>query len=179
MTIEFGNERIISRGAPAAEGRRLAGFARDITHRRQPEQEITRLACHDPLTNLANRALFREQLRQSLLRLGRGQGFAVLCLDPDRFKGSTTRRAPVGDALLKEVGARLLCCVRQGDVVARLGGDEFAIIQASVRDAGSTGARLPHRRDRRKPLRNRRQRIDISTSVGMTLAPRDGWMPTS
>ena len=98
------------------------------------------------------------------------------CLDLDRFKSvNDTLGHPVGDALLKQVSERLLSCVRQGDVVARLGGDEFAIIQANVRDADSTealAARIVETIS--KPYEIDGQRIDISTSIGMTLAPRDG-----
>ena len=128
------------------------------------------------LTSLANRVLFREQLQQALQRLGRGQGFAVLCLDLDHFKSvNDTLGHPVGDALLKQVSERLLACVRHGDLVARLGGDEFAIIQASVRDADETetlAARIVETVG--TPYEIDGQRIDIGTSIGMTLAPRDG-----
>jgi diguanylate cyclase (GGDEF)-like protein len=176
MTIEYGNERIVSVTTQPLEGGGWVALDEDITHRRRQEQEIVHLARHDALTSLANRALFREQLQQSLLRLGRGQGFAVLCLDLDRFKSvNDTLGHPVGDALLKEVSARLLDCVRQGDVVARLGGDEFAIIQANVRDPDSTealAARIVASVSEAYEIGG--QRIDISTSIGMTLAPRDG-----
>jgi PAS domain-containing protein len=128
MTIEYGNERIISVTTQPLKGGGWVALDEDITQRRRQEREITHLARHDALTNLANRALLREQLQQALQRLGRGQGFAVLCLDLDRFKSvNDTLGHPVGDALLKQVSVRLLDCVRQGDLVARLGGDEFAI----------------------------------------------------
>ena len=176
MTIEYGNDRIISVTTQPLKGGGWVALDEDITHRRRQEQEIVHLARHDALTNLGNRALFREQLQQALLRLGRGQGFAVLCLDLDRFKSvNDTLGHPVGDALLKEVSARLLSCVRQGDVVARLGGDEFAIIQANVRDPNSTealAARIVETVSEAYEIGG--QRIDISTSIGMTLAPRDG-----
>jgi diguanylate cyclase (GGDEF)-like protein len=151
----------------------------DITQRCHQEREITHLARHDPLTSLANRAFFRERLQQALQRLVRGQGFAVLCLDLDRFKiVNDTLGHPVGDALLKQVSERLVGCVRQGDLVARLGGDEFAIIQANVRDPDQTetlAARIVDTISR--PYDIDGQRIDISTSIGMTLAPRDGSDP--
>ena len=176
MTIEYGNERIISVTTQPLKGGGWVALDEDITHRRHQEQEIVHLARHDALTNLGNRALFREQLQQALLRLGRGQGFAVLCLDLDRFKSvNDTLGHPVGDALLKQVSERLLSCVRQGDVVARLGGDEFAIIQANVRDPDSTealAARIVETVSEAYEIAG--QRIDISTSIGMTLAPRDG-----
>jgi diguanylate cyclase (GGDEF)-like protein len=176
MVIEFGNERIIAVARQPLQGGGWVALHEDITQRRQQEQEITHLARHDPLTNLANRALFREQLQQSLLRLGRGQGFAVLCLDLDRFKiVNDTLGHPVGDVLLTLVSARLLACVRKEDVVARLGGDEFAIIQANVRDPNATeslAARIVEAVS--TPYEIGGQRIDISTSIGMTMAPRDG-----
>jgi diguanylate cyclase (GGDEF)-like protein len=176
LTIEFGNERIISVGRQPLKGGGWVSLHEDITQRCRQEREITHLARHDALTNLANRALFRERLQQALNRLMRGQGFAVLCLDLDRFKSvNDTLGHPVGDALLKQVSERLVSCVRQGDLVARLGGDEFAIIQANVRDADQTET-LAERivETISKPYDIDGQRIDISTSIGMTLAPRDG-----
>ena len=176
MTIEFGNERIIAVARQPLKGGGWVALHEDITQRRRQEQEITHLARHDVLTNLANRALFREQLQQALLRLRRGQGFAVFCLDLDRFKAvNDTLGHPVGDVLLKQVSERLLSCVRQGDLVARLGGDEFAIIQANVRDIDSTealAARIVETVSAAYEING--HRIDISTSIGMTLAPRDG-----
>jgi len=176
MTIEFGNERIIAVARQPLKGGGWVALHEDITQRRRQEQEITHLARHDALTKLANRSLFREQLQQALLRLGRGQGFAVLCLDLDRFKSvNDTLGHPVGDALLQQVSVRLLDCVRQGDVVARLGGDEFAIIQADVCDPDDTEALASRIVDTVSEAYDiAGHRIDISTSIGMTLAPRDG-----
>jgi diguanylate cyclase (GGDEF)-like protein len=176
MTIEFGAERIYSVSRQPLKGGGWVALHEDITQRRRQELEITHLARHDVLTNLANRALFREQLQQSLLRLRRGQGFAVLCLDLDRFKPvNDTLGHPVGDALLRQVSERLLTCVRQGDLVARLGGDEFAIIQANVRDSESS-ERLAGRLVETvgKPYTINGHHIEISSSIGIAIAPRDG-----
>jgi diguanylate cyclase (GGDEF)-like protein len=82
---------------------------------------------------------------------------------------------PVGDLLLKQVSRRLLDCVRHGDIVARLGGDEFAIVQASVRDPGQTeslAARIVEAVSAAYQIDG--NRVDIGTSIGITLAPRDG-----
>ena len=176
MTIEFGSERIISVARQPLKGGGWVALHEDITQRRRQEQEITHFARHDVLTNLANRALFREQLQQALLRLRRGQGFAVFCLDLDRFKAvNDTLGHPVGDALLKQVSERLLGCVRQGDLVARLGGDEFAIIEANARDTDSSAVLASRIVEAiGKPYEINGHRIEISTSIGMTLAPRDG-----
>jgi diguanylate cyclase (GGDEF)-like protein len=176
MIIEFGAERIISVSRQPLKGGGWVALHEDITQRRRQEEEITHLARHDPLTGLANRVLFREQLQQALLRLVRGQGFAVLCLDLDHFKSvNDTLGHPVGDMLLKLASERLTRCVRHGDLVARLGGDEFAIIQANVRDQAQTET-LAERivETVSKPYEIDGNRVDIGTSIGMTMAPRDG-----
>jgi diguanylate cyclase (GGDEF)-like protein len=176
MHIEFANGRTISVSRQPLKGGGWVSLHEDITERRRHEEKITHLARHDPLTGLANRVLFREQLEQSLQRLMRGQGFAVLCLDLDHFKSvNDTLGHPVGDALLKQVGQRLLGCVRHGDLVARLGGDEFAIIQANVRDPSqpeSLAVRVVEAIGTAFEIDG--NPISIGTSIGVTLAPRDG-----
>ena len=176
MIIEFADGRFISVSRQPLQGGGWVSLHEDITERRRQELAIAHLARHDVLTNLANRALFREHLQQALLRLRRGQGFAVFCLDLDRFKAvNDTLGHPVGDILLKQVSERLLGCVRQGDLVARLGGDEFAIIQDHVRSADSSevlAARIVEAIA--QPYEIGGHRIEISASIGMTLAPRDG-----
>ena len=87
-------------------------------------------AHHDPLTGLANRALFGERLDAALARhRGGGQPFALLVIDLDDFKEVNDNYGhSVGDRLLDAVGKRLCGCVRNDDTVARLGGDEFAVV---------------------------------------------------
>jgi diguanylate cyclase (GGDEF)-like protein len=176
MMIELADARVIAVSRQPLKGGGWVALHEDVTERHRQEQEIIHLARHDPLTNLANRALFKEQLQQALQRMARGRGFAVLCLDLDRFKAVNDNLGhPIGDALLKQVSERLLSCVRQGDLVARLGGDEFAIIQASARDPNHTES-LARRivETVGKPYHIDGHRIEISTSIGITLAPRDG-----
>jgi diguanylate cyclase (GGDEF)-like protein len=176
MMIELADARVIAVSRQPLKGGGWVALHEDVTERHRQEQEIIHLARHDPLTNLANRALFKEQLQQALQRMARGQGFAVLCLDLDRFKAVNDNLGhPIGDALLKQVSERLLSCVRQGDLVARLGGDEFAIIQASARDQNQTES-LARRivETVSNPYYIEGHHIEISTSIGITLAPRDG-----
>jgi diguanylate cyclase (GGDEF)-like protein len=176
MMIELGDARVIAVSRQPLKGGGWVALHEDVTERHLQEQEIIHLARHDPLTNLANRGLFKEQLQQALQRLARGQGFAVLCLDLDRFKAvNDSLGHPIGHALLKQVNERLLSCVRQGELVARLGGDEFFIIQASAREPNQTeslASRIVETVRHRYDIEG--HRIDISTSVGITLAPRDG-----
>lgn len=176
MLVEFGGGRIIEVSRQPLKGGGWVSLHEDITERRKQEERIAHLARHDGLTGLANRILFRERLEHSLQRLGRGQGFALLCLDLDHFKAvNDTLGHPVGDMLLKQVSKRLLSCVRLGDIVARLGGDEFAIVQTSVRDPNQTeslAGRIVETVG--APYEIDGNRIDIGTSIGVTLAPRDG-----
>src|SRR6185436_9008072 len=92
------------------------------------------LAHRDSLTGLANRALFQETLEGILAnRESNKATHAVLLLDLDRFKDvNDSFGHGMGDALLKEVTARIGNCVAEGDVIARLGGDEFAVLQMGI-----------------------------------------------
>ena len=104
--------------------------SRDVTERVRLEQELTRQAFHDSLTGLANRALFRDRLEQSLARSSRsGDQLAVLFVDLDGFKQvNDTLGHGAGDELLQVVACRFATTVRPADTLARLGGDEFALL---------------------------------------------------
>ena len=108
----------------------FVGVICDITQRRQQEEEIQRLAFYDPLTQLPNRRLLMDRLKQALMTSTRsGQRGALMFLDLDHFKLlNDTLGHDLGDALLKQVATRLTTCVREGDTVARLGGDEFVVL---------------------------------------------------
>ncbi|HEX7183319.1 MAG TPA: EAL domain-containing protein [Thermoanaerobaculia bacterium] len=115
---------------------RIAGSQTDITDRKKVEDQLLHDAFHDPLTGLANRALFLDRLGQSLARAKRRQSFhfAVLFLDLDRFKLINDSLGHLfGDQALIAIARRLETCVRPGDTVARLGGDEFAVLLDDVR----------------------------------------------
>jgi diguanylate cyclase (GGDEF)-like protein len=103
---------------------RLYERARRIAHR----------AYHDPLTGLANRALFFDRAAHALSLARRREEFvAVAFLDLDEFKLiNDSLGHAAGDALIVEVGDRLFACARESDTVARLGGDEFAVLVEGV-----------------------------------------------
>jgi diguanylate cyclase (GGDEF)-like protein/PAS domain S-box-containing protein len=103
---------------------------RDVSERKELERQLTHQAFHDPLTGLANRALFRDRVQHALaLNRRTQQPLAVLFLDLDGFKAINDSLGHlVGDKLLGAVSRRLQASVRPGDTVARLGGDEFAVL---------------------------------------------------
>jgi diguanylate cyclase (GGDEF)-like protein len=99
-----------------------------VAELREREGQLEFQAFHDPLTQLANRAWFRDRLDHALQQR-RDEAIAVLFVDLDDFKTvNDSLGHDVGDRLLASVGERLRACVRLGDTVARIGGDEFAIL---------------------------------------------------
>lgn len=109
----------------------------DVSEQVHKENELMRLAFHDPLTGLPNRVLLMERLQHDLLRAKRDSSFlAVLFLDLDGFKIINDAMGhDAGDELLQLVGKRLQQCCREVDTVARLGGDEFIFILTSLHSA--------------------------------------------
>jgi len=94
-------------------------------------------ALHDALTGLPNRTLLTDRTAQAIKIADRaGKGVALLLVDLNRFKAVNDRFGhPIGDAVLQQVGGRMIGVLREADTVARLGGDEFAILLPDVADA--------------------------------------------
>ena len=118
----------------------LAVLARQflaVKENRQLLATVAEQALRDPLTGLANRALFNERLHQGMERRERdGITVGVVAVDLNDFKlVNDTLGHPVGDDLLVGVASRLVNSVRPGDTVARLGGDEFSIVVEGSPDA--------------------------------------------
>ncbi len=161
-----------SRGEPVA----VAGIVMDVSERRLAEARIAHLAHHDALTGLPNRPLFAIRLAEALARARCGEGFALFCLDLDRFKEvNDTFGHPVGDALLHAVTRRLRAELRDTDTLARLGGDEFAIIASRLggaRDSAALADRLVA--VLAEPFELDGHHIVVGTSVGVAAAPDDG-----
>ena len=149
----------------------------DITAIKKAEARLHRLAHYDPLTGLANRALFLERLEQSLMQAERtGERFAVLFIDLDRFKAvndSLGHRA--GDQLLEEVARRLEGCLRKSDTVARLGGDEFTALLRHIhsrRDVEELAATIVEVLER--PFQLPGGTVQVGSSIGVALYPEAG-----
>ena len=154
------------------------GCARDITARKASEAFVHHLAHHDALTDLPNRALLNERLRQALAQVRRDRTkLAVLFIDLDRLKPvNDTLGHDIGDLLLMEVAARLRSVMtRRVDTVARLGGDEFVILLPRInkeQDAEAAAERVLLAL--RQPFRADQHTIRISASIGVAFAPQHG-----
>ncbi len=161
--------------------------ATDITARIQNEQalqdahsQLEALAYYDPLTRLANRRLFIDRLQHALHKADRiNSGLAICYLDLDEFKQiNDTYGHEAGDDLLVQVGERLLNNLRGEDTVARWGGDEFALLITNQKDEEQCVETLSRLLDcLTTPYEIRSTLFQVTTSVGVTLYPKDNGDP--
>ena len=146
---------------------------RDVTERKALEAQLQHRAFHDPLTNLANRALFRDRVEHALARqVRRHDPFAILFLDLDGFKTiNDSLGHQAGDEMLRSVAQRLKTCAREADTVARFGGDEFALLLEDMRD-DSGAARVANRilKSLRAPFSLSGKEVFVDASIGIVVA---------
>jgi diguanylate cyclase (GGDEF)-like protein len=158
---------------PAEPEPLLTVFARDISERKQFEEQLAHQARHDALTGLPNRFAVLEHLENVLIN-GDDQ-CAVMFVDIDGFKSvNDSHGHATGDLVLREIADRIRGRVRPGDFVARLGGDEFLIVMRGFEDmtaVASFGYRLI--REIEQPFRFGDHLFAVSASVGLTL-PESG-----
>jgi diguanylate cyclase (GGDEF)-like protein len=134
-------------------------------------------ALHDPLTNLPNRSLFVDRLRQAELRAARaGTAVGVLFLDLDGFKTiNDSLGHGRGDELLVAVATRLAEALRAGDTAARLGGDEFAVLVDGLNDERETVAVAQRMLEAlRAPIQLGSQFVTVRASIGVATARGPG-----
>jgi diguanylate cyclase (GGDEF)-like protein len=138
---------------------------------------MSHLAQHDHLTDLPNRLLFNDRLKQAIsMAVRQSKQLAVMFVDLDQFKKiNDSLGHGVGDKLLQSVAKRLVACVRRADTVSRLGGDEFVILLSQVEheeDAAFSAQKIlraiaaPHIIDNKS--------LHINTSIGVSTYPSDG-----
>ncbi|MBK6704034.1 MAG: EAL domain-containing protein [Caulobacteraceae bacterium] len=149
----------------------------EIGEREAAEARAQSLARHDPLTGLANRRHFLEELdRRIALVGGEENAFALMFVDLDRFKPiNDVHGHAIGDQLLQVIGTRLQACIRDDSFSARLGGDEFAVLLEGPggREAVAAAARrILH--ELSAPILVNGLKLTVGASIGISLCPEDG-----
>ena len=143
----------------------------DITKRKQTEAQLIRNAFYDGLTELPNRVLFIDRLRQAIERSKRRSDyyFAVLFLDLDAFKEINDHFGHgIGDDFLVVIARRLESCLRGGDTVARFGGDEFTVLLEDIKDiTDATNAAKRIQDSLRLPLNLNGYQLSTTASIGI------------
>jgi diguanylate cyclase (GGDEF)-like protein/PAS domain S-box-containing protein len=153
------------------------GMLIDISERKLAEDYILHLAQHDALTELPNRLLFIDRLRQSFSRAKMERTkVALLFMDIDRFKTiNDSLGHHVGDQLLQEVARRLKRCIEGVNTIARLGGDEFVIVLEHVtliQEVGHVASRIINAM--KEPVIVGEHTLGITVSIGIGIYPEDG-----
>ncbi|MCP5153102.1 MAG: EAL domain-containing protein [Ectothiorhodospiraceae bacterium] len=151
---------------------------------RRAEVDLVRLAYHDALTGLPNRALFADRFGTALSRIRRlgpstggvASALALLLIDLDDFKVvNDSLGHSAGDELLRTVSERLSRSVRESDTVARLGGDEFAVLLDEVADSGQAAMVARRILDAiAEPIRVEGRELALTASVGIAMSPANG-----
>jgi diguanylate cyclase (GGDEF)-like protein len=145
------------------------------------ERRILKLAYEDPLTDLANRSRFSNELALAIEQASQGKlRLTILMMDLDRFKYvNDTLGHGVGDHVLREVSVRLQHTVTGAECIARLGGDEFAILvkhgpaqQAGNADFTDTARQIISALE--APILFEDQPLDVGTSIGIAHYPEHG-----
>ncbi|MGX5200351.1 EAL domain-containing protein [Aliikangiella sp. IMCC44632] len=155
--------------------RRVALFS-DISERKQSEKIIWQQANYDFLTDLPNRSMFNDRLKERIKSAQRDRSkFALLLIDLDHFKEvNDSLGHDYGDILLREAVIRINASVRESDTVARLGGDEFTIILSPLEDEYDVERVTQSILDRlSEPFTLANEVVYISASIGITLFPED------
>jgi diguanylate cyclase (GGDEF)-like protein/PAS domain S-box-containing protein len=147
-------------------------FLHDVTEQQRARELLEREALHDRLTDLPNRVLFLRRVGERLqqAREERGEGFAVLSLNLDRFKiVNDSLGQAAGDQLLAAVARRIAACLGPGDVAARLASDEFAVLHDAHGLAESLKLAESLREAISLPVEIARQEIFPSVSLGIAM----------
>ena len=151
------------------------GFSRDITASKEQKRQLEHNAHFDALTNLPNRVLLADRLRQAMLQAQRrNQTLAVAYLDLDGFKAVNDQYGhDAGDTLLIAVSARMKQSLREGDTLARIGGDEFVAVLTDLADSAACVPLLTRLLDAAAtPVEVDGVELQVSASLGVTYYPQ-------
>ena len=156
---------------------RYAAVFYDITDIKESEDKIRHRAFHDPLTELPNRLLFQDRLRQAIAHAKRSRDqLAVMFMDVDHFKNlNDSLGHHMGDIFLHQLSTQLTQIIRTEDTVSRMGGDEFTILLTQISseaDAASIASKILTLF--KTPFSLGGHNIHLGASIGIALYPNDG-----
>jgi two-component system cell cycle response regulator len=177
QALELGAHDVVTKGA--FDQAMLARAVRFARVRRMAERRLARLAFHDPLTGLANRAMFEERLTLALAHAKRQQTrLGLMFIDLDGFKAINDRLGhEAGDEVLREVAARIRRTARESDVVARFGGDEFAVLAPHGDEGGLHAFAERVVANLSKPITVQGEDVTVTASIGLSAYPDCGESP--
>jgi diguanylate cyclase (GGDEF)-like protein/PAS domain S-box-containing protein len=154
----------------------IGGIYSDITDQKRTQTKLNILAHYDLLTNLPNRMMFQDSLKNMISKANRNKSkIALMFIDLDNFKMiNDTLGHDYGDLLLQEVAARLKKILRAEDVVSRLGGDEFTVILDDVKDTAYPSVVAQKIIDTlSQPIKLKDEMGYIGASIGISIFPDD------
>lgn len=159
------------------------GYIQDITTQKKTQtllaeqtKQLEYQANHDTLTNLPNRALFKDRLAQSIIRAKRNsEQFALLFIDLDQFKKiNDSLGHHVGDEVLIEAAKRINSVLREEDSLARLGGDEFTVILKNIKNIQNISVVAQKIIDiMKEPITIAIHNLYVTSSIGISIYPDD------
>ncbi len=155
---------------------RYVGVFSDISHFKEHEAELRRIAHYDALTGIPNRVLLADRMKQAIAQTAREQNLVAVCyLDLDGFKHvNDSMGHDAGDLVLIEIANRIGKTLRGGDTVARLGGDEFAVVLLGL-EMGEECMTILERllTTIAEPMLIKDHWVAVSTSIGVSIYPLD------
>jgi diguanylate cyclase (GGDEF)-like protein/PAS domain S-box-containing protein len=155
----------------------LQGYLLDITPEREAQHQLRQQALYDPLTGLANRAFFHEQLEHAVaLRKQSHQQTALIYIDLNEFKEINDQYGhSVGDDVLATLGVRIKELTRAGDSVARLGGDEFAVLLTVIDEPAEASVVAERLLDAiERPIDLAERSFAVKASIGIAIGGGSG-----
>lgn len=162
------------------KAQRYVGVFSDISHLKEHEAELSRIAHYDALTGIPNRVLLADRMKQAIAQTAREQNLAAICyLDLDGFKQiNDTLGHDAGDQVLIEIAKRVGSTLRGGDTVARLGGDEFVVVLLGLEKGEECLTTLERLLTIiAEPMLIKNTPVTLSTSIGVSIYPLDDENP--
>ena len=170
--IEISSKQSSSEGSTT-----IVSVCRDITTRKELEDHLQYLACHDTLTGLPNRFSLLDRFVNAVNSANRdGHSMVIMVMDLDRFKNINDTLGHIsGDQILQATAERFKTCLRESDILARPGGDEFVALLPiihSLEHSRIVADKILAAFD--KPFIVGTQKLHLTTSIGVSTYPSDG-----